>query len=90
MLAGLSFILAQVITYQRFMLLKSRLADAIGILQAFLNSQAVKEALNQSQSALAAITVLKKICVHPHLLSERAADAVAKGGEPPVVQLQFI
>ena len=50
------------------------------LLQAFLNSQAVKDALNQSKSPLAAITVLKKICVHPNLLSERAVDAVAKGG----------
>lgn len=50
-------------------------------MQAFLNSQAVKDALNQSKSPLAAITVLKKICVHPNLLSERAVDAVAKGGK---------
>ncbi len=52
------------------------------LLQAFLNSQAVKDALNRSKSPLAAITVLKKICVHPNLLSERAVDAVAKGGKP--------
>ena len=40
----------------------------------------MKDVLNQSKSPLAAITVLKKICVHPFLLSERAVDAVAKGG----------
>lgn len=50
------------------------------LLQAFLNSETVKEALNTSRSPLAALTVLKKICVHPNLLSERAADAVAFGG----------
>lgn len=55
--------------------------DLRKLLQAFLNSQAVKDALNQSKSPLAAITVLKKICVHPNLLSERAVDAVAKGGD---------
>ena len=49
-------------------------------LQAFLNTQGVKDVLNKTSSPLAAITVLKKVCVHPNLLSERAADAVAKGG----------
>ena len=51
------------------------------VLQAFLNTQGVKDVLNKTSSPLAAITVLKKICVHPNLLSERAANAVAKGGE---------
>lgn len=51
-------------------------------MQAFLNSEAVKDALNATKSPLAAITVLKKICVHPQLLSDRAADAVASGGNP--------
>jgi hypothetical protein len=50
-------------------------------MQAFLNTQGVKDVLNRSKSPLAAITVLKKICVHPNLLSERAAEAVAKGGQ---------
>ena len=49
-------------------------------MQAFLNSQAVKAALNKTGSALAAITVLKKICDHPALLGEHAASLVAKGG----------
>lgn len=53
------------------------------VLQAFLNSQAVKDALNHSRSPLAAITVLKKICVHPYLLNERAIDAVAAAGRLP-------
>lgn len=47
-----------------------------------MNSQAVKDALNTTKSPLAAITVLKKICVHPNLLSERAVEAVATGGKP--------
>ena len=49
--------------------------------QAFLLSEPVKAALNQSGSALAAISVLKKVCDHPALLSERAARLVASGGE---------
>ncbi len=37
--------------------------------QSFLESEDVKQALNQTQSALAAITVLKKVCNHyRHLL----------------------
>ena len=41
------------------------------ILQGFLGSAEVKAALNQTASALAAITVLKKICDHPALLNKR-------------------
>jgi SNF2-related domain/Helicase conserved C-terminal domain len=40
------------------------------VYDAFLESQAVKDALNHTQSPLAAMTVLKKICDHPRLLSE--------------------
>ncbi len=50
-------------------------------MQAFLLSEPVKAALNESGSALAALSVLKKICDHPALLSERAAHLVASGGE---------
>lgn len=46
-----------------------------------MNTQGVKDVLNKTKSPLAAITVLKKICVHPNLLSERNTEAVAKGGE---------
>lgn len=49
-------------------------------LQAFLESSAVRAALNKTGSALAALTVLKKICDHPALLSERAASLVARAG----------
>ena len=49
--------------------------------QAFLLSESVKAALNESRSALAALSVLKKICDHPALLSERAAQLVASGGK---------
>ena len=46
---------------------------------AFLNSDAVKRALNETDSPLASLTVLKKICDHPALLSERAAGSVIAG-----------
>lgn len=46
---------------------------------AFLGSASVAAALNKTNSALAAITVLKKICDHPGLLSERAAAEIARG-----------
>lgn len=50
--------------------------------QAFLESTAVRAALNKTGSALAALTVLKKICDHPTLLNERAASLVASAGRP--------
>lgn len=53
---------------------------ACGVMQAFLNSSSVKAALNQTSSALAAISVLKRVCVHPALLSDRAAHQAARGG----------
>uniref|UniRef100_A0A383VXK8 Uncharacterized protein n=1 Tax=Tetradesmus obliquus TaxID=3088 RepID=A0A383VXK8_TETOB len=46
------------------------------IYEAFLHSDAVKAALNSSKSPLAALTVLKKVCDHPALLSERATKLV--------------
>ncbi|KAF6255378.1 P-loop containing nucleoside triphosphate hydrolase protein [Scenedesmus sp. NREL 46B-D3] len=46
------------------------------IYEAFLQSDAVKAALNSSKSPLAALTVLKKVCDHPALLSERATKLV--------------
>jgi SNF2 family DNA or RNA helicase len=39
---------------------------------AFLRSKTVRDALNRTGTALAAMSVLKKICDHPALLSERA------------------
>lgn len=50
------------------------------IYSAFLNSEGVKAVLNEKASPLAAITVLKKVCDHPALLSERAANSVIAGG----------
>jgi len=50
------------------------------VYRAFLHSDAVKAALNESRSPLAALSVLKKICDHPALLSRRAADLVVSGG----------
>jgi SNF2 family DNA or RNA helicase len=47
---------------------------------AFLHSEPVKRALSETDSPLAALTVLKKICDHPALLSEAAASAVIAGG----------
>eukprot|EP00208_Stichococcus_sp_RCC1054_P008990 CAMPEP_0206151388 /NCGR_PEP_ID=MMETSP1473-20131121/38795_1 /ASSEMBLY_ACC=CAM_ASM_001109 /TAXON_ID=1461547 /ORGANISM="Stichococcus sp, Strain RCC1054" /LENGTH=1241 /DNA_ID=CAMNT_0053548933 /DNA_START=394 /DNA_END=4120 /DNA_ORIENTATION=+ len=52
------------------------------IYESFLESEDVKQALNQTQSALAAITVLKKVCDHPALLSDKAATAVARKKVP--------
>ena len=46
---------------------------------AFLRSDAVRAALNKTSSPLAAITILKKVCDHPGLLTERAAAAAAAG-----------
>ncbi|DBA94813.1 TPA: hypothetical protein ACH3X1_002355 [Trebouxia sp. C0004] len=50
------------------------------VYEAFLESSAVRAALNKTGSALAALTVLKKICDHPTLLNERAASLVASAG----------
>ncbi|KDD74668.1 SNF2 family domain-containing protein, partial [Helicosporidium sp. ATCC 50920] len=47
--------------------------------EAFLHSPPVREALNETRSALAAVTVLKKICDHPALLSAKAQKAVIAG-----------
>ena len=47
--------------------------------EAFLNSDSVKAVLNQTSSALAALTVLKKVCDHPALLSERAQQGIISG-----------
>ena len=49
--------------------------------EAFLNSDSVREVLNRTRSALASITVLKKICDHPALLSERAQEGIIAGAE---------
>lgn len=49
------------------------------IYEAFLHSDAVKAALNSSRSPLAALTVLKKVCDHPALLSDRATKLVLSG-----------
>lgn len=43
--------------------------------RSFLKSDAVAAALNRTGSPLAAVTVLKKICDHPGLLTARAAAA---------------
>jgi len=40
----------------------------------FLESPVVKETLNTTKSPLAALTVLKKICDHPFLLSDKMAN----------------
>jgi len=49
--------------------------------EAFLFSDEVRAALNSTHSPLAAITVLKKICDHPALLSERAQHTIIAGAE---------
>ncbi|GLI69029.1 hypothetical protein VaNZ11_013570 [Volvox africanus] len=49
------------------------------IYTAFLHTDSVRQVLNEKASPLAAITVLKKICDHPALLSQRAASSVISG-----------
>lgn len=49
--------------------------------EAFLNSDSVREVLNRTRSALASLTVLKKVCDHPALLSERAQEGIIAGAE---------
>ncbi len=46
------------------------------IYTAFLHTDSVRQVLNEKASPLAAITVLKKICDHPALLTQRAASNV--------------
>ena len=58
-----------------------RCSHVVHFLQAFLTSGPVRAALNKTGSALAALTVLKKICDHPALLSEKAAHLVASAGQ---------
>ncbi|KAL2653795.1 hypothetical protein R1flu_021923 [Riccia fluitans] len=48
--------------------------------RAFLGSEAVGNALGGRQ-ALTALAVMKKICDHPSLLTQRAADDIAEGME---------
>ncbi|GBG83531.1 hypothetical protein CBR_g37246 [Chara braunii] len=47
----------------------------------FTQSDYVKSILNESRSALAALGVLKKICVHPELLTKNASDIIEEGAE---------
>lgn len=54
---------------------------AFELAQAFLNSDQVKAVFNQTNSALAALTLLKKICDHPALLSKRAEEGIVSGGQ---------
>lgn len=53
--------------------------------RAFLESKSVASVLNKTSSALASLTVLKKICDHPALLSESAQETIlevqAKGDD---------
>eukprot|EP00803_Ostreobium_quekettii_P000653 evm.model.scf_326.10 EVM.evm.TU.scf_326.10 scf_326:61344-71436(+) len=49
------------------------------IYELFLQSDAVKRALNKTASPLSAIDVLRKICLHFSLLSKRAAEVVIHG-----------
>ncbi|CAD6261544.1 unnamed protein product [Miscanthus lutarioriparius] len=47
--------------------------------KAFLNSELVHLALQPKASPLAAITILKKICDHPLLLTKKGAEGVLEG-----------
>ncbi|XP_024362916.1 SNF2 domain-containing protein ENL1 isoform X1 [Physcomitrium patens] len=49
--------------------------------RAFLNSNAAEETLSTGTRVLSALTVMKKICDHPSLLTKRAAIDIAEGME---------
>ncbi|KAG0612288.1 hypothetical protein M758_6G015500 [Ceratodon purpureus] len=49
--------------------------------RAFLNSNAAEETLATGKQVLSALTVMKKICDHPLLLTKRAANEIAEGME---------
>lgn len=49
--------------------------------RAFLNSNAAVETLATGKQVLSALTVMKKICDHPLLLTKRAAIEIAEGME---------
>ncbi|GFR41048.1 hypothetical protein Agub_g1691 [Astrephomene gubernaculifera] len=49
------------------------------IYTSFLHTDSVRQVLNEKASPLAAITVLKKICDHPALLTQRTASSVITG-----------
>ncbi|MEW5301956.1 MAG: hypothetical protein WDW36_004779 [Sanguina aurantia] len=51
------------------------------IYESFLHSEDVRAAMDQTQTALAALGVLKKVCDHPALLSKNAASNVIAGGQ---------
>ncbi len=57
-----------------------RLTDTqLALYRAFLRSKSVREVLNRNRSALASLTVLKKICKHPALLSDDVQDNMLEG-----------
>ncbi|KAG0625186.1 hypothetical protein M758_2G034400 [Ceratodon purpureus] len=49
--------------------------------RAFLNSATAEETLTTGAKVLSAMTVMKKICDHPALLTKRAANDIAEGME---------
>ncbi|XP_024394535.1 SNF2 domain-containing protein ENL1 isoform X1 [Physcomitrium patens] len=49
--------------------------------RAFLNSNTAEETLSTGTKVLSALTVMKKICDHPMLLTKRAANDIAEGME---------
>lgn len=49
--------------------------------RAFLNSNAAEETVSTGRQVLSALTVMKKICDHPSLLTKRAANEIAEGME---------
>lgn len=63
-------------------------ANQRALYESFLHSDSVKAALNQTSSALAALTVLKKICDHPALCSERAQRGIIAGAHRAARQQQ--
>lgn len=57
-----------------------RLTDTqLALYRAFLRSKSVREVLNRNRSALASLTVLKKICKHPALLTDDFQDNMLDG-----------
>ncbi|KAK2079914.1 hypothetical protein QBZ16_002309 [Prototheca wickerhamii] len=56
-------------------------SQQLQLYQAFMESPAVQGVLNRAGSALAALSVARKICVHPALLSERAQQGILGVGD---------
>ncbi len=71
---------AQSIWQKKDIVVWLRLTDTqLALYRSFLRSKSVREVLNRNRSALASLSVLKKICKHPALLSNDVQDTMLDG-----------